>query len=150
MTLAMTLPSAPAEYTKRQKAWMATGAALLFVGLFFAAQAALAITTGGGGGGGGGGTTFDPVWQILVDWTTGTLGRIITLLIILVGIVAGVLTQSLGAFAVGLGAGLGLYFAPTIITAVFSATVVPMAHVIEPVTHAITPVVQAMAPLVGM
>jgi len=64
---------------------------------------------------------LDPVWQMLVDFTNGTLGRIITLLIIVVGIGAGILTQSLGAFAVGIGAGIGLSFAEEIINALFGA-----------------------------
>jgi len=142
MNLAFSLPSAPAEYTPVQKAWIAMGATLLLMGLLIASQHALAVT-GGGGGGGTTTTTFDPVWDLLVGWTTGTLGRIITLLIILAGVAAGVLTQRLGVFAIGLGAGLGLYFAPDIIDSLFSATIVPMAQVIVPITHAV-------APLVGM
>ncbi|MBZ9574499.1 TraA family conjugative transfer protein [Modicisalibacter sp. MOD 31.J] len=71
--------------------------------------------------GSGTAAALDPVWQMLVDFTNGTLGRIITLLIIVVGIGAAILTQSLGAFAVGIGAGIGLSFAEEIINALFGA-----------------------------
>jgi len=62
------------------------------------------------------------VWTSLVDWAQGNVGKVISLSMILVGIVAGVANQSLMAFAVGIGGGLGLYNAPTIIDTVFSAT----------------------------
>ncbi len=62
------------------------------------------------------------VWTSLVDWAQGNVGKVISLAMILVGIVAGVANQSLMAFAVGIGGGLGLYNAPTIIDTVFSAT----------------------------
>ena len=41
---------------------------------------------------------------------------------ILVGIVAGVARQSISAFAVGIGGGIGLYNTPTVIESVLSAT----------------------------
>ncbi|BFM18812.1 hypothetical protein R50073_49950 (plasmid) [Maricurvus nonylphenolicus] len=71
---------------------------------------------------GTGGTEFDTVWTTLTDWMEGTLGKIAAGAMILVGIIAGVARQSLMAFAVGIGGGVGLYNAPTIIDNVMTAT----------------------------
>lgn len=62
------------------------------------------------------------VYSALTDWAQGNVGKVIALGMILVGIVAGIANQSLMAFAVGIGGGLGLYNAPTIIDTVFNAT----------------------------
>lgn len=78
--------------------------------------AALPVLAGGAAG------PLADVWTSLVDWAQGNVGKVISLAMILVGIVAGVANQSLMAFAVGIGGGLGLYNAPTIIDTVFSAT----------------------------
>ena len=75
-------------------------------------------------GGGGGGAEFDEIWITLEEWTQGTLGRIIALAIIVVGIVMGIARQSLLAFAVGIAGGMGLYNAPTVVEGVMGATVV--------------------------
>lgn len=72
---------------------------------------------------GGGGTEFEDVWITLEEWTQGTLGRIITLSIIIVGAVIGVMRQSLMTFAVGFAMGMGLYNAPLIIDSIVGATV---------------------------
>lgn len=101
------------ELSDSQRAWLVAGGITL--GLFVGLMASLAFA-------GTGGEELQPIWQMLTDFIKGTLGRIITLLIIIVGITAGILTQSLGAFAVGLGAGIGLYFSPQIIESLFSAT----------------------------
>lgn len=71
---------------------------------------------------GTGGDEFATIWDTLVDWIEGTLGRIITAAIVIVGIVAGIVRQSLMAFAIGIGGGMGLYNSPTIIEELFSAT----------------------------
>jgi len=62
------------------------------------------------------------VYTTLTDWSQGTVGKVIALGMILVGITAGIVNQSLMAFAIGIGGGLGLYNSPTIIDTVFSAT----------------------------
>lgn len=72
---------------------------------------------------GTGGTAFDTVWDTLKEWTTGTLGRVIAGAMVLVGIVAGVARQSLMAFAIGIGGGVGLYNAPTILESIVTATI---------------------------
>ncbi|CAM5561845.1 TraA family conjugative transfer protein [Eoetvoesiella caeni] len=71
---------------------------------------------------GAGGTEFDEVWLTLKDWTQGTLGRIIAGAMIIVGIMGGIARQSLIAFALGIGGGIGLYNAPIIIESIMSAT----------------------------
>lgn len=71
---------------------------------------------------GAGGTAFDDVWTTLKDWTEGTLGRIIAIAMITVGIVSGIANQSLMSFAMGIGAGLGLYNAPTVVEGLMTAT----------------------------
>lgn len=72
---------------------------------------------------GTGGDTFDSVWITLTDWMQGTLGRILIGLMILTGIGAGVLRQSLMPFVTGVGGGVGLYAAPDVIESIMTATV---------------------------
>lgn len=71
---------------------------------------------------GTGGTAFDDVWVTLKDWTQGTLGRIVAGSMILVGVVGGIARQSLMAFAMGIGGGMGLYNSPTVVESIMSAT----------------------------
>lgn len=71
---------------------------------------------------GTGGETFDSIWIQLTDWMQGTLGRIIIGLMILAGIGAGVLRQSLMPFITGVGGGVGLYAAPDVIESIMTAT----------------------------
>lgn len=70
---------------------------------------------------GAGDPILDDVYTQLRAWTEGSVGKVITLAFVLVGIVAGVARQSMMAFAIGIGAGLGIYNAPTVIETVFSA-----------------------------
>lgn len=137
-----TLVSTPVEFSTRQKAWLAVGAVLSFCVLLFAAEMAMAGTVTSGGYSG---TALDSVWQMLTEFVEGPIGRIITLLIIVVGVAAGILTQSLGAFAVGVGAALGLSFAPEIINGLLGATLEAGQTV---VTH-VVPVMMQLTPLVG-
>lgn len=64
---------------------------------------------------GDGGDEFEDVWTTLKDWTQGTLGRIIAIALVLVGIIFGVARQSLISFAICIAGAMGLYQAPTII-----------------------------------
>ena len=73
---------------------------------------------------GTGGGEFDDIWITISDWVEGTLGRIIAAGIVVVGIVAGIARQSLMAFAIGIGGGMGLYNTPTIIEEIMSAALV--------------------------
>jgi len=80
---------------------------------------------------GTGGDTFESVWITLTDWMQGTLGRILIGLMILTGIGAGVLRQSLMPFVTGVGGGVGLYAAPDVIESIMTATVPAIASVSE-------------------
>lgn len=80
---------------------------------FVAAAPAMASTTN---------TDFDTVFQTLRDWTEGSLGRVLSIAMVIIGITMGVARQSIMAFAIGIAAGLGLYTAPTVIESIVSAT----------------------------
>lgn len=75
---------------------------------------------------GAGGAEFDDVWTQLKDWTQGTLGRIASGGIVIVGVIMGIARQSLMPFATGVGGAMGLYNSPTVIESIMSAT---LAHV---------------------
>ncbi len=70
---------------------------------------------------GTGGDEFKDLYDQLMGWVQGTLGKVVAVSMILVGIIAGVARQSIMAFAVGIAAGLGLYYAPTVIDKTLSA-----------------------------
>lgn len=91
---------------------------LLFLGL-----ALLAVMLSPEAHAGAGGSAFDSVWETVKDWTQGTLGRVIAGAMILVGIVGGIARQSLMAFALGIGGGMGLYNAPDVVESIMSATI---------------------------
>jgi conjugal transfer pilus assembly protein TraA len=82
-----------------------------------------------------GGGEFDEIWDTLKDWLQGTLGRIVAGVIVLVGMVMGVARQSLMAFAVGIGGGIGLYNVPDVIEAMMTATIAAAADVAPVVTQ---------------
>jgi conjugal transfer pilus assembly protein TraA len=92
---------------------------------FLAVAAGLSVAGGGGG-------EFQDVWDTIKDWTQGTLGMIIAGAMILVGVVAGVVRQSLMGFAVGFAGGMGLYNAPTVIEGIMVATL-PQAETVNAV-----------------
>lgn len=81
------------------------------------------MTLAGAAVAGTGGDTFDSVWITLTDWMQGTLGRILIGLMVLTGIGAGVLRQSLMPFVTGVGGGVGLYASPDVIESIMTATV---------------------------
>lgn len=69
-----------------------------------------------------GGSEFDDIWTTMKDWIQGTLGRIISGSMILVGIFMGIARQNLMAFAIGIGGGIGLYNTPEVIEQMMGAT----------------------------
>lgn len=71
---------------------------------------------------GTGGNEFDTIWLTLTDWMQGTLGRVVSGAMVLVGIVGGIIRQSVMAFATGVGGGIGLYNTPKVIEAIMTAT----------------------------
>lgn len=93
-------------------------AVLGMAGVFIVSAAAPEVALAGSGGG-----VFDTIWDTLTEWVKGTLGQVIVLSMIIVGIVAGIARQSIIAFAIGVGGGIGLFTAPDVIDDIFSATV---------------------------
>jgi len=87
--------------------------------LAFAVMLAIPVVLMAAGGDGG---PLGDVYDSLTDWTQGNIGKVITIACIIVGIVMGVARQSLLAFAIGIGMGLGLYNTPTIVDWIFQAT----------------------------
>jgi conjugal transfer pilus assembly protein TraA len=71
---------------------------------------------------GAGGTELQGAYDMLTGWMTGILGRIIAITFIVVGLVAGVMRQSIMGFVVGIAAGLGVFVAPDIIDSIVTAT----------------------------
>src|SRR5574344_209969 len=67
-------------------------------------------------------TEFNGIWNRIAAWTSGSLGRVIAGAFVLVGIISGVARQSIMAFAIGISAGLGLVYAPSIIKSLFDGT----------------------------
>lgn len=106
------------------KKFMAMVALLVLAAFLMALPETSYATTGGGTGTGA--DDFDDIWKRLVGWSQGTLGKVIAGSMVLVGIVMGVARQSLMAFAVGTGGGMGLSYAPDIIESVFGST---LAHI---------------------
>ncbi len=66
--------------------------------------------------------TFNAALTQISGWLSGSLGKLISVALVAVGIIAGIARQSLMGFAVGIGAGLGLANASTIIDGLFTAT----------------------------
>ena len=65
--------------------------------------------------------TFDDWVTEMSGWLQGSLGKGVSIAFVLVGIVMGVVRQSLMAFAIGVGAALGLNYTPDVISGMFTA-----------------------------
>lgn len=61
------------------------------------------------------GTEFQEVYDMIVNWTQGTLGKTIAVGTFLVGMGIGVARQSLMPIVLGIGSGLALYYTPNIV-----------------------------------
>ena len=68
------------------------------------------------------GSEFEEIYTLLQGWMTGFLGKVIAIAFILVGLVAGVMRQSIMGFVVGVSAGVGMLVAPNVINTLFTAT----------------------------
>ncbi|NEV64491.1 TraA family conjugative transfer protein [Thiorhodococcus minor] len=90
--------------------------------LFLVLTLAPMIAAASSGTGDTTGTEFQEVYTLLTGWMTGLLGKVIAVAFILVGLVAGVMRQSIMGFVVGVSAGVGMLVAPNIINTLFSAT----------------------------
>ncbi|EGT5675565.1 hypothetical protein AGJ34_21595 [Cronobacter dublinensis subsp. dublinensis] len=67
-------------------------------------------------------TGFSDVWKTITDYMQGSLGRVLVGLIVVVGVAAAVVRQSLMVFAVAVGAAIGLYYSPNIIDGMMAST----------------------------
>ncbi|MEX6163055.1 TraA family conjugative transfer protein [Proteus mirabilis] len=94
---------------------------VLFVVLAVLCIAALAVMFAYGKGTEQSG--FKEVWMQITAYMQGSLGRVLVGLIVVVGIAAAVVRQSLMTFAVAVGAAIGLYYAPDIINGIMTSSV---------------------------
>lgn len=69
-----------------------------------------------------GSSEFGSIYTMLTGWLQGTLGRIMAVTFVAVGLVGGVMRGSIMGFVVGIAAGLGVYTAPNVIDAIVTAT----------------------------
>ena len=72
---------------------------------------------------GTGGTEFEEIYTTLRSWSQGFLGKTIALGLFIVGTAIGIVRQSLMAIAVGIGGGMGVYYAPNIIDTMVQAMI---------------------------
>ena len=72
---------------------------------------------------GTGGAEFNDIYTLLIGWSQGTLGKIISLGMFLVGLAAGIVNQSIVSVVVGLGGALAVYYGPTVINNVVTALI---------------------------
>lgn len=98
---------------KRMMVGLALTLAVTFLAVFFAPD----VFASSGGG------EFDEIWDKLKEWMQGTLGKVLALVAILVGVVMGIGRQNLMAFVVGPAIGIGLYYSPDLIDGLMSASV---------------------------
>lgn len=70
---------------------------------------------------GGGGDEFRDIWDKIVGWMQGYIGKLISILFLLVGIGAGILQRSVGSAIPALAAALILYYGPRVIESIFGA-----------------------------
>lgn len=65
---------------------------------------------------------FDDVWLKISDYMQGSLGKVLVGLIVMVGIAASIVRQSLMTLAVGVGGAISLYYSPDIINGMMAAS----------------------------
>ena len=95
---------------RRMLGVLTLGGALI---LLLAAGASMAGTTG---------TEFQTLYTLLTGWMTGFLGRVVAVIFIIIGVIAGAARQSIMGFVLGVSAGVGMFLAPAIIDNVVTAT----------------------------
>ena len=101
----MQLVSKARESLKKAKA------AIIVTSLSFYAQSALALEHS---------DDFKSLYDQLLGWAGGTLGKSIALLFLLIGLGTGLARGSIYAAVVAIAAGLSLVIAPTIIDSIFA------------------------------
>lgn len=103
---------AHAQPTARQ--WMGLSVAIIAVEL---------LVLPGQGFTGTGGTEFSAAYTTITEWLQGDLGRLIAASLLIVGLVMGVVRQSIMAAVPAIACGLVATVAPTIISAVVTAVI---------------------------
>lgn len=78
----------------------------------------------------GGNASFGGLAQQMIGWSQGSLGIIIAVAALLVGLSIGVVKQSMMAVVTGLGIAIALYYGPTVISSMLSAA--GSVHVVVP------------------
>jgi len=97
--------------TQNKRSVMALGLAAVTV-------AALGVAAVAGGGGS---QQFGGLANQLQSWAQGSLGIVIAIAALLVGLSIGVVKQSLMAVVTGIGIAIALYYGPTVIMGVLNA-----------------------------
>lgn len=69
----------------------------------------------------GGSSEFGNIYTLLTGWLQGMLGRILAVNFMLVGLVSGVMRESMIGLDLGIACGLGVYTAPTVIDNIVTA-----------------------------
>nr|WP_312130905.1 TraA family conjugative transfer protein [Stenotrophomonas pavanii] len=91
-------------------------------GLLILAMLALAgAAVASSGNASTGGSEFADLYNLILGWTEGVLGKTIAVASFLIGMVMGVAKQSIWAFAIGILFAAALAFGPSIIEGVFTA-----------------------------
>jgi len=70
---------------------------------------------------GTGGSEFTEIYNLILGWTQGFLGKTLAVGAFLTGIAIGVVRQSLMAIALGIGAAMAVYYTPNIIDGIVTA-----------------------------
>lgn len=110
--------SVQAVKTPLMKSFNAKNVMLIVLAIATVASLALVVAYGKGTEQ----TGFKDVWLQITQYMQGSLGRVLVGLIVVVGIAAAVVRQSLMTFAVAVGAAIGLYYAPDIVNGIMSSS----------------------------
>ncbi len=92
---------------------------------------------------GGGGAEFQEVYDTLVEWVEGVLGKIVTIALIVAGVGVGIARQSIAAFGIGIASALGFANAPTIVDNIVTASLPATDVIPADQMHAVITVLQA-------
>jgi len=72
---------------------------------------------------GNAGTEFEQAYTQIADFTTGFLGKLVTLLMIVTGLIMGIARQSIMTLVVGVGMGIAMFNAPNLVDALVGAVI---------------------------
>jgi len=68
-------------------------------------------------------TTFDGIYDLIVGWATGSLGKLFAVAAFVVGMGIGLVRQSVMAIVIGIGVGLVMFYGPGIIDSIVTAAI---------------------------